>query len=115
MSQGDQERRVHERFRPPQGQVVEGPDFKYMVQDISVSGMAFNTNNKIAGGQKLDISWGDSVRMRGEVLHARKLLFDSTFVEMQHSVHCKFDQVIQQSDIENLFANLNSLQVTVSN
>ena len=114
MAQGDREKRRHARHLPPEEKVLEGQGFSYMLQDISISGMAIQTDYQFETGKIVGVGWGEAVNTQVEILNCRNLLFDSTFVKNRYSAHGNFLENIQESDIQSLFNNLVSLKITLT-
>ena len=102
----EKERRRHERFSPPTLIEVKGEAFNFVLQNISIGGFAFLTNEKFSNRQTFLVSLGKLKQVQSEVIHQRGVVFDPVFIKNRYAVHCRFTTPILESDINNLFNNL---------
>lgn len=102
----EKERRRHERYSPPAVVELKGEAFNFILQNISIGGFAFLTNEKFSSRQTFLISLGNSKQVQSEVIHQRGVVFDPVFIKNHYAIHCRFLTPILESDINNLFNNL---------
>ncbi len=109
----EKERRSHERYSPPAVVELKGEEFNFILQDISIGGFAFLTNEKFSNGKTLLVSFGKSKQVQSEVIHQRNVVFDPIFIKNRYSTHCRFMTPILESDITNLFENITDFNITL--
>ena len=109
----EKERRSHERYSPPAVVELKGEAFNFVLQDISIGGFAFLTNEKLSNRKKLLISFGKSKQVQSEVIHQRNVVFDPVFIKNRYATHCRFMTPILESDITNLFENITDFNITL--
>ena len=108
----EKERRSHERYSPPAVVELKGEAFNFVLQDISIGGFAFLTNEKFSNRQTLLVSLGKLKQVQAEVIHQRNVVFDPVFIKNRYSIHCRFMTPILESDINNLFKNIAGFNIT---
>ncbi|MES0445659.1 MAG: PilZ domain-containing protein [Desulfobacterales bacterium] len=109
----EKERRRHERYNAPVIVELKGEAFNFVLQDISIGGFAFLTNEKFSNGKTLLISFGKSKQVQSEVIHQRNVVFDPVFIKNRYSIHCRFMTPILESDITNLFENITDFNIAL--
>jgi len=109
----EKERRRHKRYTPPVAEELKGKAFNFILQNISVSGFAFLTDEDSSIEKILLVSLGKSEEVQAEVLHQRGLVFDPVFIKNPRVVHCRFMTPILESRITNLLDNLTDLHITL--
>jgi hypothetical protein len=108
----EKERRSHERYSPPAVVELKGEAFNFVLQDISIGGFAFLTNEKFSNRQTLLVSLGKLKQVQAEVIHQRNVVFDPVFIKNRYAIHCRFMTPILESDINNLFKNIAGFNIT---
>ncbi len=109
----EKERRSHERYSPPAVVELKGEAFNFVLQDISIGGFAFLTEEKLSNRQKFLISLGESKQVQSEVIHQRGVVFDPVFIKNRYAIHCRFMTPILESDITNLFESITDFNITL--
>jgi hypothetical protein len=109
----EKERRSHERYSPPAVVELKGEAFNFVLQDISIGGFAFLTDEKLSNRQKFLISLGESKQVQSEVIHQRGVVFDPVFIKNRYAIHCRFMTPILESDITNLFESITDFNITL--
>ncbi len=109
----EKERRSHERYSPPAVVELKGEAFNFVLQDISIGGFAFLTEEKLSNRQKFLISLGESKQVQSEVIHQRGVVFDPVFIKNRYAIHCRFMTPIRESDITNLFESITDFNITL--
>ena len=109
----EKERRRHERYDPPAVVELKGKAFNFVLQDISIGGFAFLTNEKLSNGKTLLVSLGKSMQVQSEVIHQRSVVFDPVFIKNRYATHCRFMTPILESHITNLFENITDFDITL--
>jgi len=111
ISPNEKERRRHERYNTPVIVELKGEAFNFVLQDISIGGFAFLTNEKFSNGKTLLVSFGKSKEVQSEVIHQRNVVFDPIFIKNRYATHCRFITPILESDITNLFENITDFNI----
>ncbi len=109
----EKERRRHERYDLPAVVELKGDAFNFVLQDISIGGFAFLTNEKFSNGNTLLVSLGKSMQVQSEVIHHRSVVFDPVFIKNRYATHCRFMTPILESHITNLFENIADFNITL--
>ena len=109
----EKERRRHKRYSPPVVEELKGKAFNFALQNISISGFAFLTDENFSNEKILLVSLGKSEEVQAEVLHQRNIVFDPVFIKSPRIVHCRFMTTILESQITNLLDNLTDLHITL--
>jgi len=109
----EKERRRYERYDPPAVVELKGKAFNFVLQDISIGGFAFLTNEKFSNQKTLLVSFGKSKEVQSEVIHQRNVVFDPIFIKNRYATHCRFKTPILESDITNLFENITDFDITL--
>ena len=107
----EKERRSHERYDLPAVVELKGEAFNFVLQDISIGGFAFLTNEKFSNGNTLLVSLGKSMQVQSEVIHQRSVVFDPVFIKNRYATHCRFITPILESHITNLFENITDFNI----
>ena len=107
----EKERRRHERYDLPVIVELRGEAFNFVLQDISIGGFAFLTNEKFSNQKTLLVSFGKSKEVQSEVIHQRNVVFDPIFIKNRYATHCRFITPILESDITNLFENITDFNI----
>ena len=108
----EKERRSHVRYRPPVVVELKGEAFYFVLQDISIGGFAFLTDEELSNRKTFLISLGHSKQVQSEVIQQRNVVFDPVFIKNRYSIHCRFITPILESDITNLFENLTDFNIS---
>ncbi len=109
----EKERRRHERYNAPVIVELKGEAFNFVLQDISIGGFAFLTNEKFSNGTTLLVSFGKSMQVQSEVIHQRNIVFDPVFIKNRYTTHCRFITPILESHITNLFENITDFNIAL--
>jgi hypothetical protein len=108
----EKERRRHKRYSPPVAVELKSKAFNFVLQNISISGFAFLTDENFSNEKNLLVSLGNSEEVQAEVLQQRNLVFDPVFIKNPRIVHCRFMTPILESHITKLLENLTDFNIT---
>ena len=109
----EKERRSHVRYSPPAVMELKGEAFNFVLQDISIGGFSFLTDEKFSNQKTLLLSLGKSKQVQAEVIHQRNFVFHSVFIKNRYLIHCRFMTPILESDITNLIENIADINITL--
>lgn len=89
------EQRQHPRFRLLTNVVWTSGDFQFALVDLSVSGVAFDTNKPLEEGHEITVRLTDLVSVTGRVIGSSRMEPTPMFFTGRYRVRCAFTDAVE--------------------
>lgn len=87
------EHREHPRFRLWSHIVWTNGDFQFSIVDLSISGIAFDSNRQLPDGREITIRLSDLISARAIVIESIGMDTTPMFITGRYRVRCRFEDV----------------------
>lgn len=84
------EHRAHPRFRLLSNVVWTAGEFQFSIVDLSISGIAFDSNFACEAGRELVVRLSDLISVRAQVVGTSKLEPTPMFIAGRYRARCRF-------------------------
>lgn len=109
----DAEQRKHPRFNVCNSIIWKSGDFEFSIADLSVSGIAVDTNKLLDPGKQMVIKLGDLVSLNANVVRAFEMDPTPDFYTERYRLCCEFEDELEAMKFLVLVKDMKQIQIEV--
>lgn len=110
-----EERRQHPRHAVPDAPTRTDGEPTHRLADVSQSGLSFYCDRALPPGTPLTVALDAQRRVPAATIASQQTVFDTSYMDrsLRYRVRCKFDQVLEPAEFEDMLGALGRVAIAL--